>query len=105
MNDSGLSGPVNEVAPEPVRNIDFTRTLASVLHRPALLPVPAFGPRLLLGAEGAREIAQASQYVRPDQLLQQRHYFRQPHLEQALRHLFGREQTALPPVRSANSSE
>src|ERR1035438_4614600 len=60
--DSGLSGPVNAVAPEPVRNIDYTRTLASVLHRPALLPVPAFGPRLLLGEEGAREIAQASQY-------------------------------------------
>jgi hypothetical protein len=105
MNDPGLSGPVNAVAPEPVRNIDFTRTLASVLHRPALLPVPAFGPRLLLGEEGAREIAQASQYVRPDQLLQQGHYFRQPHLEQALRHLFGREQTALPPIRSANGPE
>ena len=41
------------------------RTLARVLRRPALLPVPAFGPRLLLGAEGAREIAQASQLVRP----------------------------------------
>ncbi len=105
MNDSGLSGPVNAVAPEPVRNIDFTRTLASVLHRPALLPVPSFGPRLLLGEEGAREIAQASQYVRPEQLNQQGHYFRQPHLEQALRHLFGREQTALAPIRSANGPE
>jgi uncharacterized protein (TIGR01777 family) len=103
--DSGLSGPVNAVAPEPVRNIDYTRTLASVMHRPALLPVPAFGPRLLLGEEGAREIAQASQYVRPDQLLRQGHYFRQPHLEQALRHLFGREQTALPPIRSAYGPE
>jgi hypothetical protein len=103
--DSGLSGPVNAVAPEPVRNIDYTRTLASVLHRPALLPVPAFGPRLLLGEEGAREIAQASQYVRPDQLLRQGHYFRQPHLEQALRHLFGREQTALPPIRSGHGAE
>lgn len=105
MNDSGLSGPVNAVAPEPVRNIDFTRTLARVLHRPALLPVPAFGPRLLLGEEGAREIAEASQYVRPDQLTQQGHYFRQPHLEQALRHLFGREQTALAPIRPATGPE
>ena len=103
--DSGLSGPVNAVAPEPVRNIDYTRTLASVLHRPALLPVPAFGPRLLLGEEGAREIAQASQYVRPDQLLRHGHYFRQPHLEQALRHLFGRGQTALPPIRSGYGAE
>jgi uncharacterized protein len=89
--DAGLSGPVNAVAPEPVRNEDYTRTLASVLHRPALLPVPGFGPRLLLGAEGAREIAQASQYVRPERLIGAGHEFRQPELEGALRHLFGRE--------------
>jgi len=88
--DAGLSGPVNAVAPEPVRNEDYTRALASVLHRPALLPVPGFGPRLLLGAEGAREIAQASQYVRPERLIGAGHEFRQPELEGALRHLFGR---------------
>jgi uncharacterized protein (TIGR01777 family) len=91
VTDADLSGPVNAVAPEPVRNIDYTRTLASVLHRPALVPVPAFGPRLLLGAEGAAELAQASQYVRPERLIQAGHSFRQPSLEQALRHLFGRE--------------
>ena len=89
--DPGLSGPVNAVAPEPVRNADYTRTLAAVLHRPALLPVPGLGPRLLLGAEGAREIAQASQYVRPERLIEAGHVFRQPELEGALRHLFGRE--------------
>jgi uncharacterized protein (TIGR01777 family) len=89
--DAGLSGPVNAVAPEPVRNEDYTRTLASVLHRPALLPVPGLGPRLLLGAEGAREIAQASQYVRPERLIGAGHEFRQPELGGALRHLFGRE--------------
>ena len=88
--DPGLSGPVNAVAPEPVRNIDYTRTLAAVLRRPAVLPVPGFGPRLLLGAEGAREIAQASQYVRPERLIQAGHQFRQPELDGALRHLFGR---------------
>jgi uncharacterized protein len=89
--DPGLSGPVNAVAPEPVRNIDYTRTLAGVLRRPALLPVPGLGPRLLLGAEGARELAQASQYVRPERLIAAGHQFRQPHLEGALRHMFGRE--------------
>jgi uncharacterized protein len=88
--DPHLSGPVNAVAPEPVRNIDYTRTLARVLHRPALLPVPAFGPRLLLGAEGAAELAQASQNVRAEVLIEAGHQFRQPDLEQALRHLFGR---------------
>jgi uncharacterized protein len=89
--DDGLAGPVNAVAPEPERNEDYTRTLASVLHRPALLPVPGLGPRLLLGAEGAQEIAQASQYVRPQRLIEAGHQFRQPELEGALRHLFGRE--------------
>jgi uncharacterized protein len=96
--DPGLHGPVNAVAPEPVRNIDYTRTLAGVLHRPAVLPVPGFGPRLLLGDEGAREIAQASQYVRPEQLIAAGHQFRQPDLEGALRHLFGREETAARPL-------
>ena len=90
VTDPHLSGPVNAVAPEPVRNLDYTRTLARVLHRPALLPVPAFGPRLLLGAEGAAELAQASQYVRAEALIGAGHQFRQPHLEQALRHVFGR---------------
>jgi uncharacterized protein len=89
--DPHLSGPVNAVAPEPVRNADYTRTLAAVLHRPALLPVPGFGPRLLLGEEGAREIAQASQFVRPERLIEAGHQFRQPDLDGALRHLFGRE--------------
>ncbi len=103
--DPGLSGPVNAVAPEPVRNIDYTRTLASVLHRPAVLPVPGFGPRLLLGAEGAREIAQASQYVRPERLIQAGHQFRQADLEGALRHLFGREETARPPIRTPSGRE
>ena len=76
-----------------MRNTDYTRTLAAVLRRPAVLPVPGFGPRLLLGDEGAREIAQASQYVRPERLIAAGHRFRQPELDGALRHLFGRDGT------------
>ena len=49
--DPALSGPVNAVAPAPVRNADYTAVLAGLLHRPALVPVPALGPRLLLGGE------------------------------------------------------
>jgi uncharacterized protein (TIGR01777 family) len=90
--DPGLSGPVNAVAPGPARNADYTRTLARVLHRPAVLPVPGFAPRLLLGDEGARELAEASQYVRPERLIQEGHRFRQPELDGALRHLFGRDE-------------
>jgi uncharacterized protein (TIGR01777 family) len=88
--DTALSGLVNAVAPEPVRNLDYTRTLAHVLRRPALLPVPPLGPRLLLGDQGARELACASQRVIPAKLQQAGHRFRHPGLEQALRHLLGR---------------
>lgn len=87
--DPSLSGPVNAVAPNPVRNADYTDVLARVLHRPALLPVPQVGPSLLLGAEGARELALASQRVVPRRLLADGHRFRRPDLDQCLRHQLG----------------
>ena len=96
--DPALSGPVNAVAPAPVRNADYTDVLAGLLHRPALVPVPPLGPRLLLGGEGARELAEASQYVRPQRLIEAGHHFRYPDLEPALRHVLGRE----PAVRQAS---
>lgn len=88
--DATLSGPVNAVAPQPVRNAEYTSTLAEVLRRPAVLPVPPLGPRLLLGGQGARELACASQRVAPRTLAAAGHRFRQPDLDQALRHLLGR---------------
>jgi uncharacterized protein (TIGR01777 family) len=88
--DTGLSGPVNAVAPNPVRNSEYTKTLGRVLRRPTILPVPALGPRLLLGGQGARELACASQRVLPGRLQDADHRFRAPELEQALRHLLGR---------------
>lgn len=89
--DTGLSGAVNAVAPQPVRNSEYTDTLAGVVHRPAVLPVPSLGPRLLLGGQGARELACASQRVTPQKLSAAGHRFRQPDLDQALRHLLGKE--------------
>ncbi|MFB7878889.1 TIGR01777 family oxidoreductase [Nocardia sp. NPDC056064] len=88
--DDSLAGPVNAVAPNPVRNTEYTATLAHVLHRPALLPVPSFGPALLLGRQGARELAEANQRVSPHRLSTADHVFRTPDLEQTLRHLLGR---------------
>ncbi|MET7769639.1 TIGR01777 family oxidoreductase [Nocardia sp. NPDC005366] len=88
--DVDLVGPVNAVAPQPVRNAEYTKTLAAVLNRPALLPVPEFGPGLLLGAQGSRELAEASQRVAPMRLLRAGHTFRRPELEATLRHLLGR---------------
>jgi hypothetical protein len=90
LADPALSGPVNAVAPDPVRNADYTRTLGRVLRRPTVVPVPGFGPRLLLGEEGARELAEAGQRIRPDALLTAGHVFRYTRLEPALRHLLGR---------------
>lgn len=88
--DPALAGPVNAVAPDPVRNADYTRVLASVLRRPAALPVPRSGPALLLGTEGAREMAEASQRVVPARLRAAGHVFRFAGLEAALRHVLGR---------------
>lgn len=87
--DPTLSGPVNAVAPQPVRNSQYTATLARVVHRPAVLPVPSLGPRVLLGEQGARELACASQRVLPQKLTVAGHRFRQSDLERALRHLLG----------------
>lgn len=88
--DDDVAGPVNAVSPAPVRNTEYTRVLARVLHRPAVLPVPDIGPRLLLGEQGATELAEASQRVRPAALIDAGHRFRFPDLESALRHLLGR---------------
>lgn len=97
--DTELSGPVNAVAPRPVRNETYAATLAQVLRRPAALPVPAFAPRLVLGREGSRELAFANQRVQPARLTQAGHHFRHPQLDEALGHLFGRPQAA-PSLRS-----
>ncbi|TFV60619.1 TIGR01777 family protein [Mycobacterium sp. PS03-16] len=87
--DEDLRGPVNAVAPEPVRNAEYATALAGVLHRPALLPVPSLGPRLILGAQGARELAEADQRVLPAKLTARGHRFRHPRIEQALAHQLG----------------
>jgi len=84
-----LNGPVNVVAPNPVRNNQFTKTLGQVLYRPTLLPVPAFALRLLAG-EMADEMLLASTRVEPQKLLTSGYKFSYPELEGALRHLLGR---------------
>lgn len=85
-----LAGSVNAVAPWPVRGADYARVLGRVLSRPAVLPVPRQGPRLLLGVEGSRELVEASQKVAPRVLRRLGHAFRHPTLESCLRHELGR---------------
>ena len=89
LYDDRLTGPVNAVAPNPVRNAEYTEALAGVLHRPAIVPVPPFGPRLLLGSQGARELAEANQRVMPTRLQALGHRFRRPVVDAALAHELG----------------
>ena len=89
LTDDDLQGPVNAVAPNPVTNAEFTATLARVLHRPAVVHVPAFAPRLVLG-EFADEVLLVSQRARPARLQETGYRFQFPELEPALRHTLGR---------------
>ena len=89
LYDTRLIGAVNAVGPEPVRNVEYTKALAGVLGRPAVLPVPSFGPRLLLGGEGVRELAEADQRVVPTKLTGLGHRFRHATVADALSHQLG----------------
>lgn len=81
-----VAGPVNGVAPTPATNTEFTRVLARVLRRPAILPVPRFAARLLMG-EMADALLFASARVVPKALDSTGYRFQFPELESALRHV------------------
>jgi uncharacterized protein (TIGR01777 family) len=81
-----LRGPVNTVAPHPVTNREFTRTLGRALGRPTLFSMPAFAARLALG-EVADVLLLASQRVEPAKLLASGYRFQFPDLENTLRRL------------------
>ena len=87
---SSVSGPVNLTAPQPVTNTDFTRTLASVVSRPAIVPIPSFGPKLLLGGELANALLFTGQRVVPSVLSSDGFQFAHPTLESALRALLNK---------------
>ncbi len=78
-----LTGPVNVTSPNPARNAEFTRTLARLLHRPAVIPAPAFALRAAFG-QMADEALLASARVMPTKLAKAGFRFRHPTLEDAL---------------------
>ena len=80
-----LNGPINAVSPRPVTNREFTRTLAKLLHRPALAPFPAWAIRGLLGEQGTA-LFLASQRVVPARLIESGFQFQHAELEEGLRH-------------------
>ncbi|AIT61168.1 TIGR01777 family oxidoreductase [Corynebacterium doosanense] len=92
--DSGLTGPVNAVAPHPVRNRGLVKALGRELHRPAFVPLPKFAPAVLLGRDGARELALADQRVSNTALAARGHFYRYPDLAGALAHELGGQSLA-----------
>ena len=89
LTTDALRGPLNVVAPAPVTNAEFTRTLGRALGRPTLVPLPAFAARLALG-QMADELLLASQRVVPARLQASGYRFRYPTLDDALRAVLGR---------------
>lgn len=87
---SRASGAVNLTAPNPVTNAEFTRVLARALRRPAIFPVPKFGPALLLGSELADALLYTGQRVVPKALSGDGFTFRHATLEAALADLLKR---------------
>jgi len=81
LSDS-MAGPVNGTAPTPERNADFTRELASAVHRPAIFPVPGFALKLVLGGFGGALLA--GQRAVPAALEDDDFSFKFPTLEAAL---------------------
>jgi uncharacterized protein (TIGR01777 family) len=83
LSNEQVSGPVNVVAPNPVQNSEFTRVLASVLHRPAIFPAPAFALRLAIG-EMADALLLSSQRVHSERPPSATYAFQYENLEPAL---------------------
>jgi hypothetical protein len=83
LTNERLHGPVNAVAPKPVRNSEFVRALGKALHRPAFFPVPAFVVRTLFGEMGD-SLLLASERVRPARLEAAGYSYRHPELAGAL---------------------
>ena len=90
ISDDGFAGPLNMVSPTPLRNAEFVRVVASVLHRPAIFPAPAFALRIALG-EMADPLLLASQRVLPAKLLDGGYAFRFGDLGAALRGILARK--------------
>lgn len=87
--EGNLDGPVNLTSPVPLRNAEFSRILARVLHRPALAVAPGFAIGLAFGRMGVETVL-GGQRVLPARLLEAGFRFEFPDLDAALRHELGR---------------
>ncbi len=89
VQNPALQGPVNLVAPHPVTNREFTKTLGRVLWRPTYFSIPASTARMVFG-EMADELLLASTRVEPEKLKQSGFSFQYPQLKPALQHAIGK---------------
>jgi len=89
LADNKIAGPVNVVSPNPVTNLEFTKTLGKVLARPAVFSIPAAAINLAFGEMG-REVLLSSTRVMPQKLIESGYRFRNPDLSGALSHLLGK---------------
>ena len=80
---SDVEGPVNLTAPNPITNAGFVKVLGKAMGRPSVLPVPSFGPKLLLGSELAEALLFTGQNVLPKVLQHSGYHFRHPRLDEA----------------------
>lgn len=87
---ANVSGAVNLTAPNPVTNAEFTKVLASVLKRPAIVPVPTFAPKILLGGELADALLFTGQRVIPAALNASGYMFKHTTIESAFRSLLSK---------------
>jgi uncharacterized protein (TIGR01777 family) len=90
LGDDSLTGAVNLTAPHPVTNAGFTKALASVLGRPAVVPVPGFALSAALGREMADEMLLGGQRVLPRKLESSGYRFTHPEIEAGLRAVLAR---------------
>ncbi len=86
IETDSVRGVYNATAPHPATNRDFARALAAALHRPALLPTPAFALRLAFGREMADEMLLGGQRVLPARAQREGFNFEYPTLERSLAH-------------------
>ena len=87
IDTAAIKGALNVTAPSPATNREFTRALALALHRPALVPAPAFAVRLMLG-EMADALILNGQRVLPARAMTNGFEFRYPDLDSALRDIY-----------------
>ncbi len=83
LQDESVTGPVNVVAPSPVRNAEFVKALGKALHRPTMFPLPEFAIRMILGEMG-QELLLTSAHAVPTKLCEAGYAFRYANLDAAL---------------------